>query len=118
MAYDPSTNAGRVRLLIGDTDDNQQTIKDNEITALLDMEGGSVKLAAAQALDMIADNEVLVAKVIRTTDTATDGAKVADSLRKRAESLREQAAEEGDYGHSFEIVDFEPAVPDYWYVPW
>lgn len=118
MPYDPSTDAGRVRLLIGDTDDTQQTFTDAEITNFLDMEGDSVKLAAAQAMDTIADNEVLVAKVIRTTDTATDGAKVADSLRKRAQSLREQAAEEGDYGHAFEIVDFEYTTPFEYSYPW
>lgn len=90
MAYDVVTPPGQVRLLINDTT-SDPVFSDTDIAAFLVMEGGHVKRAAAQALDTIADDEALTSKAIRTQDLATDGAKVADSLRKRAAALRAQA---------------------------
>lgn len=96
-----------VRSLINDNheDPTDRVFTDTEIAGFLQLEGGSVKLAAAQAIDTIADNEALTSKVIRTQGgVATDGAKVADSLRKRAAALREQAEDEA--GGFFQIVPF------------
>lgn len=107
MPVDYTTPAGQVRLLINDTVEADPVFADAEITAFLALEAGVVKRAAAQALDVIADDEVLTSKVIRTQDLTTDGAKVADSLRKRATALREQAAEE-DEGY-FEIIPGGPS---------
>lgn len=92
--YDTTTDIGRTRLLISDRDEANQIFTDAEITAFLDLEG-TVRLAAAQALDTIASNEALVQKVIRTQDLAADGAKLADALRKHADSLRNAAAAGG-----------------------
>lgn len=91
MADDYSSSAAQVRLLINDDDKTREVFTDNAIAGFLALESGSVKRAAAQALDVIADDEALTSKVIRTQDLTTDGAKVADSLRKRAASLRAQA---------------------------
>lgn len=90
MAYDVTTPAGRVRLLINDTA-AVPVFADTDIAAFLELEGGNVKLAAAQALDTIADDEALTSKVIRTQDLGTDGAKVAQILRERAQNLRSEA---------------------------
>lgn len=112
--YNPGTKAGRVRLLISDVSDTDPVLTDSEIDAFLDMEGGVVKLAAAQALDSIASNEALVSKVIRTQDVATDGAKVAEVLHKRAAALRDQAKAEAEAagddatGFAFEVAAFSP----------
>ena len=108
MAIDYTNDAGRVRLLINDDDETDKVFTDAAITAFLALEGGNVKLAAAQALDVIADDEALTSKVIRTQDLATDGAKVAESLRKRAATLRQQAVDDDDLEGFFEIVDFDP----------
>ena len=89
FTYDLSTDIGKVRLLIPDSSANY-VFEDAEITAFLGMESG-VKRAAALALETIASNETLVLKVIRLLDLSTDGAKVADSLLKRAALLRQQA---------------------------
>lgn len=118
MPYDFETDEGRVRLLINDVDQGSPIFEAAEITAFLALEGGSVKLAAAQALDTIADNEALTSKAIRTQDLATDGPKVADSLRKRAAELRAQEAQadEGFFG----LVDvagggpFNPELTETW----
>lgn len=112
-AYDPSTPAGRVRLLINDVDPASQVFTDAEVNAFLDLASDSILLAAAQALDTIASNEVLVGKVIRTQDLQTDGSKVSAELRARAQSLRDQAANgDDDPDGAFLVVDFDP-TPDY-----
>lgn len=100
-----------VRLLIPDTDPTQQFFTDSQISAFLALEGG-VKKAAAQALDVLASNEAMVSKVIRTLDLQTDGAKLSAELRARASSLREQADSVDAEGSTFglEIVDFNPSA--------
>lgn len=103
MSYDLDTDIGKVRLLLNDTDPTDEILKDEEYQAFLDMEG-SVKLAAAQVLDTIADNEALASKTLTSSDVSIDGAKLADSLRKRAATLREQSDSPSD---GFDIVDFE-----------
>lgn len=98
----------QVRLLINDPSGPTQTFSAVEINGFLTLEGGDVKLAAAQAIDTIADNEVLLLKVIKDHQLSTDGAKVADSLRKRSAALREQAAvaaEESGAGFFFDVID-------------
>jgi hypothetical protein len=93
------TDADLVRFLVNDArlnDDTGNVFSDEEIDAYLALEGGNVKLAAAQALDTIADNEALASKVLKDHQLSTDGAKVADAIRKRAASLRAQAADEGE----------------------
>jgi len=113
MPYDPSTDAGKVRLLLNDVNDapeveNGLVFTDAEITAFLALEGGHVKLAAAQAIDTNATNEVLASKVLKTPTVTTDGAKVADAMRKHAAALREQHYQALDDDFAFEVVDFDP----------
>src|SRR4051812_30780156 len=107
------TNEDLVRFLINDnhTDETLNVFSGVEIAGFLQLEGGNVKRAAAQAIDVIADNEALTSKVIRTQGgISTDGAKVADALRKRATALREQADYDDDDGSAFEIVSLDPTV--------
>ena len=84
----------QVRHLIGDLDPDpdDQALTDAQIQVYLDLQDGDVRLAAADALDVIATSETLVGKVIRTQDLQTDGPKVAASLRAHAATLRAQAA--------------------------
>lgn len=106
---DPTTDIGLVRLLITDVDEDNLLFDDAQITAFLTLEGGTVKLAAAAALDAIARSEALVSKVIRTQDLATDGAKLAAELRASATELRRQVSDgDSDDDGGFEIVDFNP----------
>ncbi len=106
MAIDYATPLGQVRLLIADVDDTRFVFTDDQVTAFLAMNAGQVKLAAAAALDTIATDEALASKVIRTQDLQTDGAKLADSLGKRAAALRQQHLDEIEDGGAFEIVEF------------
>jgi hypothetical protein len=115
MAIDFTTAEGQVRLLINDVNEARLIFADAEITAFLLLEGSNVKRAAAQAVDTIADNEALASKVITDHQLQTDGAKLADALRKRAKALRDQADvedEDGD-GFFFGIVEAEaPGRPE------
>ena len=125
MSYDVVTPIGQVRLLINDTTADP-VFADTDVAAFLAMESGNVKRAAAQALDVIADDEALTSKAIRTQDLATDGPKIADSLRKRAAALRAQAdqadadADEGFFAlvpqtnqHAPELTEHQH-FPGYW----
>ena len=79
---DYSTDVAKVRLLISDIDDAQQIFNDPAISAFLSMAlDGNVKRAAAQALLVMATNEVL----------STDGPAEAKALQDLAKQLREEA---------------------------
>ncbi|WP_326646680.1 hypothetical protein OG884_18810 [Streptosporangium sp. NBC_01755] len=117
MAIDYSTDVGQVRLLIADTDPASQLLNDPQIEAFLAMEG-SVKRAAAQALDVIASSEALVSKVISMNGLSIDGTKVAGELRSRASELRRQLDDgDGDDSVGFAIVDFDRHTGYLGYVP-
>jgi hypothetical protein len=109
---DYSTPAGQVRLLIADVSDDpgEQYLSSEQIAGYLTLNAGSVRRAAADALDAIASSEALVSKVIRSQDLQTDGAKLADALRAHADRLRVQA-EDTDF--AFDIVfPVETCVPE------
>ena len=98
--YDLSTEAGKVRLLITDTDHNNEIFNDLEIDTFLSLtavEGtNDIHLAAAMALETIAASETLVQKKIKLLDLTTDGPAVSASLRASAKLLREQSVTESD----------------------
>lgn len=104
ITVDPATPVGQVRLLCTDLTE-PALFADEQIEAFLTMEGGSVKCAAAAALETIARSEVLISKRITTQDLSTDGPAVARELRASAAALRQQANTD-DFG--LEIVDFDP----------
>jgi len=103
---DPAVKAlSLVRLLLNDVDSGTAVFTDAEITAFLALEGGAVKLAAAQAIDTNATDQALALKVLTDGQVTTDGAKLADAMRKHAAALRAQhqgtvdqaAADDGDF---------------------
>lgn len=94
FTYDLSNSIGQVRLLIPDSQQTTAVFSDEEINAFLALESSSVRRATALALETIASNEALTLKVVRLLDVQTDGAKLADSLLKRAATLRQQALDD------------------------
>lgn len=97
MAFtvDYSTDAGKVRLLIGDISSDDPIFQDDAIEAFLSIAlDNNIKRAAAQALLTIAVNETLVQKRIKLLDLSTDGPAEAEALRKLAMQLRDEANEE------------------------
>jgi len=109
FTFDVETDAGKVRLLITDTDSDNAIFTDAEINAFLSMtkvnDENDVRLAAAQALDTIATSEALVQKRIKLLDLSTDGPSVAKELRERAKDLRRQVDEEFDFDWAEMVVD-------------
>lgn len=106
------TLAAQVRFLVNDPKDGDgnPVFSDDEIAAYLAMEGQNVKRAAAQAIDTMADDQALVLKYIQDHQLLTDGAKVADSLRKRAATLRAQAVEDLSLSDDGAFFEFIPSI--------
>lgn len=115
---DGSSAVGRVRYLISDTKqldyDSEGTprfrLSDDEISAYVGMSGEArLYAASAHALRSLAANEILIGKVIKTEDLASDGAKVGDALRLLAREMdSRQKAEDEDLAfteNAFEIVN-------------
>lgn len=105
---DFTTDVGRVRMLVPDTttddgtSDTDYLFSDDYIRAALDLEGGSVKRAAAALIDVLANDQALLYKSLRTDDLTVNGVAVAQELRQRARSLRGEA--DRDEAEYFEIV--------------
>jgi len=110
MAID--TPVAKVRLLIADTDPDNELLTDEQIEGFLSIENDRIKRAAASALDAIAASEVLVSKKIRTLDLQTDGPAVAAELRAQAKQLRDQDDQDGDEGPwGIDVIPFDPLAP-------
>lgn len=96
-----------VRLLLADVDPDNEVLSDDKLAGFLVIERGSVKRAAAQALNAIAISEALVSKVIKTQDLQTDGVKLSAELRARAGELREEAQTDEDDFTGWAVIDFQ-----------
>ena len=91
FTYVLTGTVGQVRMLIPDRVEAEAFFSDEEITALLTLEGNNVRRATAMALETMASSEAYVSKVIRVLDLSTNGAATSDALLKRAAMLKKQA---------------------------
>lgn len=117
---DFSSPVGQVRVLIPDLrkledlrdlrNEPRYLFADEEIEALLAVNGGNVKLAAADACDAIGMDKALQLLVLKTDDKQTDGAKLLSAIVGRAKQLRAQAREDEENNLCFDVVQptFEP----------
>lgn len=101
FTYDVTTPVGQVRLLIPDRSAEAHMFEDEELAAFLALEG-SVRCAAALALETMAANEAYVQKAIRLLDLSTNGPATAAALLQRAAALRAQQAASG--GEDIEVI--------------
>lgn len=102
----PMTDLELLRILIPDTeemlnparpgDPPTKMFTDEELGGYLQLNAGSVRLAAADACEVIGTSEALIAKVIQTEDLKTDGAKVMQQFLARAKQLRARAKDAGE----------------------
>lgn len=89
--YDSTTDVGKVRLRISDTQMTRPVFDDEDIEAFLSMASDSVPLAAAMACETIALNELLCLKVVNLMGAVvTDAASAAKQLNSLAKNLREE----------------------------
>jgi hypothetical protein len=102
FSYDnAASDLGKVRLLIGDTQLTGHIFEDEEILNGFLSIHADVRLAAADALDVIASSTVLVQNVIKVLDLETNGDKVAAALREQATALRDRV----DDDYSFDYAE-------------
>ncbi len=90
--YDLSTNNGKVRLLIGDTDVTPAAdadFTDEELAVFLSMAGNSLNLAGALALESLAASNARLALKIKSMNWEKDTTQVAKELRAQAKALRD-----------------------------
>lgn len=92
FTYDVNTAVGQVRLFAGDTDPDglnrtggDRTRTDDEISALLSLNGGSARMAAAQLMEIKAAEFAALATNIQQGSLRQD-------LRMRSQRLLEAAA--------------------------
>lgn len=117
---DFSSPVGQVRVLIPDLrkledlrdlrNEPRYLFADEEIEAFLAVNGGNVKLSAADACDAIGMDKALQLLVLKTDDKQTDGAKLLAAIVGRARQLRAQAKEDEVNNLCFDVVQptFEP----------
>jgi hypothetical protein len=94
------TDAGRVnavRLLIGDTNQDDQRIQNEEIAFFLSVTGNDVYLAAAESADVISSKYTAEGNE-KFEGISYDGAAVSENYRKLASRLRQQAKKFGSRG--------------------
>lgn len=90
--YDPATDAGRVRTLIGDMNPDSAHFDDAAITSFLDIEAGDVRMAAASALEAWAAQLSAQAHDITLGDYREDLSAMGREMRLTAKGMREAAA--------------------------
>lgn len=108
FTYIPSTDIGKVRMVLPDKVQEDAFFSDEEIETLIEIEGGWRK-ATALALESIASDSSMVLQVIKVQNITTDGASVTRALLSRAALLRKQAEEdESSVNGGFEIIEMIP----------
>ena len=115
-----------VRLLIPDTDPDNQIYTNTQIEMFLLAARGNIFRAASLAIGSLSVDEAITYKVIRTDDQQIDGVAVADALRKRAMELENLAKREDneDVEQFFSISYPQPQhiapelSPTYWRRAW
>ena len=110
-SYDPTTDTGKVRLLISDTSAPPRAIfEDEELQTFLSLEAADdgtqyPRYAAAMALVTIAVSEVRLLKIIDVLDLKLDGTKVAASLQSLAKEYRDAENNRASFDWAETVVD-------------
>lgn len=128
MAPDYATEVGKLRALIPDVEElpnpndpygpHSYLFEDAHLEAILSVNNGNLRLAAADACEVLGTSEGYIAKVIKTEDLQTDGAKLMGQFLVRARELRRRAREEeaSEDVDGFDIVPYVVPRPNrrYW----
>lgn len=109
VEYD--TDIGKVRTLLGDTQAENVVagvgeylyFGDDEIAAFLTMYGDNVKLATARCMETISMSQALLLKSWSSDDLTVNGDRIAESMRRLAAQLREEALQD-EASEYFEMI--------------
>jgi hypothetical protein len=102
FSYDPTTDAGMIRLLTDDADGDNYAFTDAEIAAVYAANGSNVLRTSARLLEILATNHSKLAIKVGRGDVDEDLTQVAKNLRDQADRYRAQADEEDDSGACLE----------------
>ncbi len=102
FSYDPTTDAGMIRLLTDDADGDNYAFTDAEIAAVYATNGSNVLRTSARLLEILATNHSKLAIKVGRGDVDEDLTQVAKNLRDQADRYRAQADEEDDSGACLE----------------
>jgi hypothetical protein len=113
MAIDFNTDAGKVRALIGDTDETLLFLSDDELAVILTL-NTELYLAVADALEVMATKMTIIQQKIKTLDLQTDGPAVAKVLMDRAKEIRSRIESPVTAGDDFELIDVVNGPMELW----
>jgi len=102
FTYDPTTDAGMVRLLTDDADPDNYAFTDAEIAAVYAANGSNVLRTSARLLEILATTHSKLASRVGRGDVSEDLTQVAKNLREQADRYRAQADESDDTGACLE----------------
>ena len=102
FTYDPTTDAGMIRLLTDDANADNYAFTDAEITAVYAANGSNVLRTSARLLEILATNHSKLAIRVGRGDVSEDLTQVAKNLREKADRYRAQADESDDTGACLE----------------
>ena len=102
FTYDPTTDAGMIRLLTDDADADNYAFTDAEITAVYASNGSNVLRTSARLLEILATNHSKLAIKVGRGDVDEDLTQIAKNLREQADRYRAQADDEDDAGACLE----------------
>ena len=94
-AYDPTTQLGQLRLLIGDTNDANFIFSDNELGGFLSLGGLNTQIAASLACESLANDAVKLTYAVQIGEYKKDATKLAGEYQARAIQLRKIAVVPG-----------------------
>lgn len=90
FSYDVSSDVGKIRLWIRDTDSTSALYTDEEISAMFAMNENDIRLTAAALLIALAGNKALLAKAVSAGKYSEDSRRgVAFELRETAKAIIE-----------------------------
>ena len=104
FTYDPTTDAGMIRLLTDDADADNYAFTDAEITAVYASNGSNVLRTSARLLEILATNHSKLAIKVGRGDVDEDLTQIAKNLREQADRYRAQADDEDDAGACLEAL--------------
>ena len=114
FTFDRATDVGKVRVLVPDEDDDATNrFEDEDMQVFLDLNGSDVLPAAAQALERIAGDELLLFKRVKIDVIEVDGPALQRAyagLAKRYRDTFDDQHQAGDIQIAELVVDHRTLV--------
>lgn len=93
FTYSVSTNVGKVRLWIQDTDSSAYAFSDEEINVILSDHSNDIRQSAASLLIILASSKAKLAKMKSAGKYSEDTRSIAKELREQAKAILDGASE-------------------------